>query len=68
MLWTRSNAAFFGTQGKSKVNFLIGLEFELILDFMPVQIICKSRKDPIKTKKGMLQTGQIWSFSTLKGK
>ena len=34
----------------SKVNGLIWPEFELVRDFMPVQIMCKSHKDPIKTK------------------
>ena len=33
-----------------QVNSSILPEFELIWDFMPVQIICKSHKDPIRTK------------------
>ena len=32
------------------------MEFELVLDFMPVQIIWDWNKDPIKTKKAMLRT------------
>ena len=37
-------------------------EFELIRVYMPVQIICKSHKDSIKTKKAMLRTRSIMVF------
>ena len=36
------------------INFLP--EFELVQDFMPVQVICNFHKDPIKTKQAMLWT------------
>ena len=37
-------------------------EFELALDFMPIQIICMSHKDLIKTKQAMLQTRSNMGF------
>ena len=35
---------------------------------MPVQVICKSHKDQIKTKKAMLRTMSNMVFLALKGK
>ena len=36
-----------------KVNNVILPEFELVRNFIPVQVICKFHKDPIKTKQTM---------------
>ena len=46
----------------SKVNIPIWPEFELARDCMPVQIICKSHKDPIKNKKAMLRPRTNMAF------
>ena len=46
----RSNMAFFCTEGQVIPKSIVR---SLVRDFMPVQIICKSRNDPIKTKKAM---------------
>ena len=49
---------FFGIKGQvtQEVNSLIVPEFELVRDFMPIQINFKSQKDLIKSKKATLQT------------
>ena len=60
MLWTKSN--------NFRVTSAILLEFELVRDFIPVQVICNFHKDPVKTKPDMLRTRSIWDFPTLKGK
>ena len=44
--------------GNSKVNSPILPAFNLVQDFMPVQIICNFHKDPMKTKQAMIRT---WS-------
>ena len=40
----------------SNMNSPILPEFELIQDFMPVQVICGFHKDPVKTKQAVLGT------------
>ena len=44
MLWTKLNMGYFWhlKPSNSKVNSLILPEFELVRDFMPVQVICKT--------------------------
>ena len=58
-----------GAIGKAlnKVNSSIWQELELVWDFMPVQIICKSHKNLIKTKKAMLRTRSNMAFFGTKG-
>ena len=53
---TKFNVFFFlhARANYSKFNSPMLPEFELIRDFMHDQIICKSHKDPIKTKQSML--------------
>ena len=49
----------------SKVTSQIWTEFEFFRDFMPLQIICMSRKDPVKTEKALLRTrSNMVLFST----
>ena len=52
----------------SEVNSPSWPEFELIQDFMPVHVVCKSHKDLIKTKQAKLQTRLNTVFLALKGK
>ena len=58
-----------GAIGKALMgmNIPIWPEFETVRDFTPVPIICKSRKDPIKTKKVMLQTRSNMVFFGTQG-
>ena len=45
---------FCGTKGQVTPKVWSGQNSNLLRDFMPVQIICKSQKDLIKTKQAML--------------
>ena len=49
MLWSLDKVVYGGFRN-SKVSIPIWLEYKSVQDFMPVQIISKSRKDPIKAK------------------
>ena len=51
----------------SKVNIPIWPKFEFVRDFVPVQVICRSHKAQIKTKKTMLRKSSNMVFFGTKG-
>ena len=70
MLQTKKNVGFFwhSRASYSEVNSPIVSEFERLLDFMPVQVMCNFRKDPIKTKCYAPDKFKYGVCAALKGK